>query len=127
MSHVYIKKLFVSAKKGDAYNLDKIFFSQRVDQFDGYKKIAVPAYIKSQLASLEKYQNTDGGFMFRYDTTIPQQSSVWLTNYIITSLSALRDIGFTVSDKITSKAIAYLKQQFYANQKHCVQEKSMCV
>ena len=126
MSHVYIKKLFTSAKKGDAYNLDKIFFSQRVDQFDGYKKIAVPAYIKSQLASLEKYQNTDGGFMFRYDTTIPQKSSVWLTNYIITSLAALRDIGFTVSDKITSKAIAYLKKQFYADQKRCIQKKINC-
>jgi hypothetical protein len=92
MSHIYIKKLFLSAKKGDAYNFDKIFFSEWTDQFDGYQKIALPSYIKSQLASIEKYQNTDGGFMFRYDTTSPQQSSVWLTNYIITSLAALRDV-----------------------------------
>jgi uncharacterized protein YfaS (alpha-2-macroglobulin family) len=124
---VYIKKLFVSAQQGDKYNFEKIFFSEWVDQFDGYKKIALPGYIKSQLASLEKYQNTDGGFMFRYDTTLPQKSSVWLTNYIISSLAALRDIGYTVPEKVSTTALEYLKIQFYADQKRCVQNKSTCV
>ncbi|MEI6673321.1 MAG: hypothetical protein WCL02_08710 [bacterium] len=76
MAHIYIKDLFLSVKKGDAYDFDKIFYSEWTDQFDGYKKVALPGYIKSQLASLEKYQNTDGGFMYRYDTTLPQKSSI---------------------------------------------------
>ena len=126
MAHIYIKKLFISAQKDAAYNLDKIFVSEWVDQFDGYKKVPLPTYIKSQLASVEKYQNTDGGFMFRYDTKVAQKSSVGLTNYIISSLAALRDIGFTITDKIPNNAITYLKDQLYANQKLCVQKKINC-
>ena len=118
--------MFISANKGDAYNLDKIFFSEWVDQFDGNQKISLSSYIKSQLASLEKYQNPDGGFMFRYDTKRAQTSSVRLTNYIVSSLAALRDIGFPVADKIPTNAINYLKNQFYANQKICVENKTSC-
>ncbi len=126
MAHIYIKKLFLAAKQGDAYDFDKIYFLERVDQFDGNKKISLPSYIKSQLASLSKNQNTDGGFVFRNDTTVPQQSSVWLTTYIISSLAALRDVGFTVPEKITTNAIAYLRNQFYDGQKFCVQKKVNC-
>lgn len=126
MAHIYIKDLFLSVKKGDAYDFDKIFYSEWTDQFDGYKKVALPGYIKSQLASLEKYQNTDGGFMYRYDTTLPQKSSIWLTIYIVSALAALRDAGFTVADKIPTNAINYLKERFYASQKYCVQNKINC-
>lgn len=126
MAHVYIKKLFLAAKQGNAYDLEKIYFQEWVDQFDGYQQIALPNYIRSQLASLTKNQNTDGGFVFRNDTTLPQQSSVWLTTYIISSLAALRDVGFTVADKITANAMVYLKNQFYDKQKFCVQKKIHC-
>ena len=64
--------------------------------------------------------------MFRYDTTIAQTSSVWLTNYIIRSLAALRDVGFTVADTIPKNAMSYLQKTFYDQQKYCVQKKTNC-
>lgn len=127
MSHVYIKKLFISASKSDLYNFDKIFIPQWIDQFDWYKDIPLSDYIKSQLVSVKKFQNNDGWFVFRHDTVFPQESSVRLTNYIVSSLAWLRDVGYVVDDTISKNAIAYLKKQFYDEQKRCIQTESSCL
>lgn len=119
MPHIYAKQLYVSAGKWSDYDLSKLIIKQRSDSFDGYQNIALNKYIDQQLTSMEKFQNTDWWFVFRYDNIYPQQSSVWLTDYIISSLAKLRDLWFTIPKDIPTSAIKFLKAKFYKAQKNC--------
>lgn len=119
MPHVYAKKLYESAGKWSDYDLSKLTIKQRSDGFDGYQNMPLNKYIDQQLISMERFQNSDWWFVFRYDNMYPQTSSVWLTDYIISSLSKLRDLWFTIPKDIPTLAIKYLKTNFYKAQKDC--------
>jgi uncharacterized protein YfaS (alpha-2-macroglobulin family) len=125
MPHVYTKLLYIATEQWSSYDFEKIMLKQREDSFDGYQEISLHTYIKQQLDSLEKFQNTDGWFTFRYDTVYDKQSSVWLTNYIVSSLSYLKKLDYKPSEKITDKAVKYLKAQRYSLHKDSYRDKEM--
>jgi len=119
MPHIYTKQLYTSANKWSDYNFNKIFIKQWSDWFDWYQDISLDNYIKQQLISMENFQNPDWWFVFRNDSAYKQQSSVRLTNYILSSMSNLRDLWYTIPKDIASLATKYLKTQFYKEQKNC--------
>ena len=109
MPNVYIKKLYDIAWV--AFDLKTKMVKKYIDNEVWYKEISVDEAIKDYLMEIKKFQNTDGWFMYWYDT-IDKISDIHLTNYILSSLSELKWLWYTVDNGVLKQARDYLKNEF---------------
>ncbi|MBW7954842.1 hypothetical protein H3C61_03440 [Candidatus Gracilibacteria bacterium] len=124
MPYIYIKKLYNSV--GKEYDLKKITLKKYINNIVGYKDISVDELIKDYLVSIKKYQNIDFGFTYWYDSTY-KISDINLTNYVLSSLSEIKSLGYNVDEKILKNSSNYLKNEFYKNKTCDEKIKNNCI
>ena len=115
MPNIYIKKLYNSAWK--EFDLKKKMIKYWDGEYEWYKEISVDETIKNFLVDIQKFQNSDWWFVYRYDVSrYPNYSNFGLTNYVVQSLSEIKSLWYKVDENMYSKAVKYLKTRFYKNQ-----------
>lgn len=110
MPNIYIKKLYDIA--GKDFDLKTKMVEKYIDNEVWYKKVSVDETIKDYLIEIKKFQNTDGWFMYWFDTEY-KWSDIHLTSYIVSSLSDIESLGYWVDKKVLDNAKTYLKNEFY--------------
>lgn len=110
MPNIYIKKLYDTAWK--EFDLKKKMVKRYIDNEVWYKEISLDEAIKDYLTEIKKFQNTDWGFMYWFDTEY-KFSDIHLTNYILTSLFEIKSLWYEVDKKVLDNAKNYLKNEFY--------------
>lgn len=112
MPNIYIKKLYDAS--GKEFDLKKKMVKRYIDNEVGYKEVSVDESIKDYLTEIKKFQNTDGGFVYWYDSEY-KFSDIHLTSYILSSLSEIKSLGYEVDKNMTANAAKYLKSEFTKN------------
>ncbi|MDD5769828.1 MAG: MG2 domain-containing protein [Candidatus Gracilibacteria bacterium] len=110
MPNIYIKKLYDIA--GVPFDLKKKMVKKYIDNEIGYKDVSVDEAIKDYLIEIKKFQNDDGGFVYWSDIEY-KWSDLHLTNYILTSLSEIKSLGYDIDKNVLNNAKNYLKNEFY--------------
>lgn len=117
MPNVYIKKLYDAAKVPS--DLKNKFISYWISNDEWYAKKSIDDILKDYLIEIKKFQNPDGWFVYWYDIKymdFANYSDFGLTSYILSSVSKIRDIGYTIDESSYNNTVKYLKTRFYKNQ-----------
>lgn len=110
MPNVYIKKLYdVSWKE---FDFKKKFIKKYINNEVWYKEISLDEVIKDYLSEIKKFQNDDWWFMYWYDS-LYKYSDTHLTSYILSSLSQIKSLWYSVDKKVLENAKNYLVTEFY--------------
>lgn len=110
MPNIYVKKFYDVA--GKEFDFKKKMIKKYIDNEVWYKEISVDEAIQNYLIEIKKFQNTDGWFIYWYDTEYTY-SDIHLTSYILSSLSEIKLLWYTVDTKVLENANVYLKKEFY--------------
>ncbi len=109
MPHIYLKQLYESAWK--TYDLKTKTIKKYIDTQIWYKEISLDEAIQDYLSEVGKFQNTDGWFLYWYDSDY-KISNLDLTMYVVSSLAEMQKIWYNVNQKNLDKAVWYLKNEF---------------
>jgi uncharacterized protein YfaS (alpha-2-macroglobulin family) len=110
MPHIYLKELYYAV--GEEYNLKQSMISRD----DGLPRPSIDQAIKDLLLSLHKYQNTDGGMLYREaNDNRYSHSDLNLSIQVLKNLSLLnsKQNGYAVESKMSDGLLRYLKAEFY--------------
>lgn len=117
MPNVFIKNLYDAAQV--SFDLKNKFITYWISNDEWYWKKSVDEVIKDYLIELKKFQNADWWFVYWYDIKdlgYLNYSDFNLTSYILSSVSQIRNTGYTIDETIYNNTVRYLKNRFYKNQ-----------
>lgn len=110
MPNIYIKKLYDVAWV--PFDLKTKMITKYIDSDTWYKEISLDDVIKDYLIEIKKFQNIDWWFSYWYDWNYVK-SDVFLTSYILTSLSEIKSLWYKFDEIILTNGVSYLKKEFY--------------
>lgn len=110
MPNIYIKKLYDVV--GVPFDLKTKMIKKYVDTSVWYTQISLDEAIQDYIVEIWKFQNTDGGFMYWYDSMY-KYSDVELSSYIFSSLSHIASLGYQVPKNMMDTTKKYLQNEFY--------------
>lgn len=114
-----LKQLYT--KLNEAYDLKKLKIERREDSNEGNVKVSRDQVIQEYIAELPNFQNRDGGMSYWADRKDKDPSDLWVTSYLLSTISDLQVLGYKVSEKMISNMRAYMESERYRNiRPYCV-------
>ena len=121
MPHLYLKQLYEAV--GEAYDLHTPLTKGGGSEGAGGSNntTSIAQALKDLLLSLHKYQNTDGGMVYR-ETNLNRylRSDLQLSVQVLNNLALLRNNNYSVDTTVVNNLITYVKAEFYrGNPNYC--------
>ena len=79
-------------------------------ELKGHNEAELKALVEEQLAIFPNFQHEGGGFRIWPDATTYNEPNDYLTAYALEVLADAKQQGYKVDEKMTNKAVAYLKR-----------------
>lgn len=123
IGHVYLKHFYNTIGKWEEYDLKKITVQKYISEEKWTEDVSIDTIIKEYLALLPKYQTNNWGFTYwdESDNVWWREPNVWLTEYIVASLSMIQKIGYKIDESMLRNAKNYLKNNIaVSNDAHSI-------
>lgn len=111
LPNIYLKKLYTTLNI--PYDLTQKSIKVRMSA-DEQKDITIDELIKNYLAKVPTLQKDDGWYSYWKES---KYADFGLTSIIISWVSEIKSIGYTINEKSIKDAIWYLKKEFYENKR----------
>lgn len=119
MPTVYLKELYDSVKV--PFDLKTKMVKEYIDQYTGYEERSLDTILRGYLVEIKNFQHLNGGFAYWMDS---ETEDYPLSIKLVSALSEIRSIGYTLNDAMMENATKYLKAKFYENKRpYCFDSK----